>query len=148
MLIERNLAFACVRLHIVELIIVNTFVHDDAVAKDGYPKAICNWILSAEVTEPGQMNTGVCGMNVVTDARLWLNMAEQSNQLPRGAEPAGMTVAEIIQHCRPAEQTNDEHNYMGRLARWLCLWAYYSMPDPRVRCKAIDLALKKQHKRR
>ncbi|MGA2633983.1 MAG: hypothetical protein ABSF16_07100 [Terracidiphilus sp.] len=37
MLVERHLALAGIRLHIVELIVINTFVDDDAIAKDILP---------------------------------------------------------------------------------------------------------------
>jgi hypothetical protein len=103
-------------------------------------KTICDWISSEGLT-------GACGKQVVGEARLWLNMAEQSKQLPRGAAPAGMKVAEIIQRTQPAEPTSDEHSYLARLGRWLSLWAYYSFTDPWVRYKAIELALEKQCRR-
>jgi hypothetical protein len=51
-------------------------------------------------------------------------MAEQNNQLPRGAAPAGMTVAETIQRCWPVELTTDAYNYVAWYQLWLIRWAY------------------------
>ena len=37
MFVERHITLTGLRLHIVELIVVNTFVHDDAITKDVLP---------------------------------------------------------------------------------------------------------------
>ncbi len=103
-------------------------------------KRICDWIRSEKVAGP-------CGVNVVSEARDWLDRAERNKQLPRGSAPAGTTVAEIIQRCRPPEMTTDGYSYVAWYQLWMIRWAYFSMPDHWVRYKAIELALEKQHRR-
>jgi len=103
-------------------------------------KTVCDWIRSQGLSK-------ACGVNVVTETRDWLHTKEQSKQLPGGAAPAGMTVAEIIQRSRPIEMTTDGYNYVAWHQLWLIRWAYYAFTDRLVRYKAIDLALEKQHTR-
>jgi hypothetical protein len=102
-------------------------------------KAICDWLRSEGIVAS-------YGEQIVGEARRQLAIAEENNRLPSGAPPPGMPTAEIIQRCRPAEPSNDDISFVARLARWLALWAFYSMPDPSVRLHAIDLAIERQYK--
>jgi hypothetical protein len=103
-------------------------------------KAICKWLAAEGLS-------GAFGEQIIGEARRDLAEAEQSKRLPRDAAPAKMPVSQIIQHCRPAEQKSDEISFVARFAQWLARWAFYSMPDSRVRFKAIELALENQCRR-
>ena len=102
-------------------------------------KEILEWLVSEKIGRP-------YGEQVIGEARLQLAYAEQNDRLPRGTAPADMTRAEIIVRCRPAKPPTDEMNSMALYARWLALWVFYAMPDPRIRDQAIELALSNQAK--
>lgn len=69
----------------------------------------------------------------------WIGTEELSG--PAGAQIVGEA------RCRPAEPYADASSYIAWFARWLSLWAAYSMTDSLVRYKAIELALEIQLRR-
>ena len=103
-------------------------------------KAICDWLIV-------ERNSGVASVQIVEEARLILDICEQNNTLPRDVAPHGTPLLGIIKRTRPAQPNTDETSYVSWYARWLALWAAYSMTDSWVRYKAIELALEKQHRR-
>jgi hypothetical protein len=103
-------------------------------------KAISDWLAAEGISGP-------TGAQIVNEARTTLAIAEHSKKLPRDAAPPGTSVSEIIQRCRPAEPNTDATSYMAWYARWLSLWAAYSMTDSWVRYRAIELALEIQLRR-
>ncbi len=103
-------------------------------------KAISDWLVAEGISGP-------TGAQIVNEARTTLAIAEHNKKLPRDAALPGMSDSEIIQRCRPAEPNTDATRYMAWYARWLSLWAAYSMTDSWVRYKAIELALERQFRR-
>lgn len=103
-------------------------------------RAICDWMAAENIS-------GSYGEQIIDEARWSLALAEQVRKLPRGTAPPDMTTAGIIQRCRPAQPKNDAISFLAWYARWLALWAYYSMPDSQVRLAALDLALERSWKR-
>jgi lambda repressor-like predicted transcriptional regulator len=103
-------------------------------------KAICNWLRSEGI--PGSY-----GEQIICAAQRQLAIEEENNWFPTKAPPPGMSTVEIVQRCRPAGLKNDEVDPSGRLAKWLVLWAFFSMPDSSVRYNALEQAYEKQFKR-
>jgi hypothetical protein len=99
---------------------------------------ICNWLRS----EGMPWNTE----QIVGEARRLLIDAEDHKRFPAGAVPPGAKIAEIIRGSRPAQPKPDGAEEVPWLAFWLAEWVYRSMPDERVRYKAVELALENESK--
>jgi hypothetical protein len=118
-----------------------TKTHHDALERDREQaalqgsKQILDWLVSERITRP-------YSEKVIDDARLRFAFPQQSEGMPGGTAPVGMPTAEIIRCCKPAHLESDTANFMAGYVKWLLLWAAYSMPNPQIRDKAIELALR------
>jgi hypothetical protein len=77
------------------------------------------------------------GVQVMKEARHLLVNAEKPGTLPGGQAPSGFTTDEIIRRCQPAKPTTQNAEVFSWFARWLAIWAYYVIPNARVRQQAL-----------
>ena len=103
-------------------------------------RTICDWLVQGKWS-------GGFGEQIVCEAQRELALAERTNQFPKNAAPADMSVSQIIRRCRPPVLTTDATNPLARHAHWLARWVYYAFTDAGVRYQALELALEVQFKR-
>ncbi len=103
-------------------------------------KTICDWLTQERMS-------GAYGEQIVCEAQRDLAIAERTNQLPKDAAPADLSVAQIIRKFRPPVPTTDANNFVAWFACWLARWAFFAFTDSDVRYRALELALDTQFKR-
>jgi hypothetical protein len=100
-------------------------------------EVICGWLAAEDISKP------YC-IQIVNEARRVLEIAAANETLPRYSAPLDMPVADLIQQCRPPQDTFEELGTVAWFARWLAIWACYAFTDIKLRDKALGHTIDKQ----